>query len=219
MSINSVWYHIRYANPPSVYLLTHKFAILSYMKSLSLSQPHIIAIVGTPGSGKTFFADKFSDTFNTPFINKDKITPLSKDTKSAAMLISYQVEELLKTHQSFILEGMSDTRTERMILKRFARKAGYEIIFVWVQTDPTTAKSRATRENTEMNPEEYDRILKRFASPDSTEEHIVISGKHTYATQAKVVLKKLSGPRAEIVSRATIPTRPTKPGHRNIVVS
>ena len=178
-------------------IFTHKFAILSYMKSLSLAQPHIIVMVGVPGAGKSFFADKFAETFNAPYLSLEKIIPDTATDNDASTLLQHQLTELLKTRRTFIVEGDTDTRTERDKLTRKAKAAGYESLIVWVQTDPATAKLRSTRDtkdkvNRTLTAEEYDRIVKRFTPPNAVERPTVVSGKHTYATQAKIVLKKLS---------------------------
>lgn len=201
----------------------HKFAILSYMKTLSLAQPHCIAMVGMAGSGKSFFAEKFAETFNAPFASLDTITPLAKSDVSAAIIFQNQIKELLKTRQSIIIEGMTDMRGERDKLVRLARTADYEVLFVWVQTDPTTAKIRCVKDkkdkkNRTLSSDEYDRIAKRFTSPVVVEKPIVISGKHTYATQAKIVLKKLSAPRAAISTHDAAPVRAARPQRNNIIV-
>lgn len=190
------------------------------MKSLSLSQPHLIVMVGIPGSGKTFFAEKFSETFLTPYVNYEKNLSFTKyDNDAAHDVTSYQLNELLKTQKSIIIEGIAETRTERNELTKKARRAGYETLYVWVQTDPVTAKNRLTKGKTGyMTSEEYDRISKRFTAPNTIERPVVISGKHTYATQAKAILKKLSAPRAEISVHATPVTRPTTQGRRSITI-
>jgi predicted kinase len=197
----------------------HKFAILSYMKSLSLSKPHMLIMVGVPGSGKTFFAEKFAETFHAPYVSREKISAiLQNDDKMANELLTSQLDELLKTQQSIIVETAADTRVDRSELARKARSNGYEALLVWVQIDPATAKMRTLKENKPLTSEEYDRRLKRFTLPNSSERYVVISGKHTYASQAKVVLMKLSGPRTEISTHLTAPVRVEQPGRRNITI-
>jgi predicted kinase len=179
----------------------------------------MIIMVGIPGSGKSFFAEKFADTFRAPYINRGRIAQLTgNDTKITDEVLHYQLDELLKTQQSIILEGGANSRTERSELSRKTRAAGYETLFIWVQTDPATAKARALKEDAALTSDEYDNRVKRFAPLTITEKPVVISGKHTYATQAKVVLKKLSSPRAEISTHDIAPIRPEQPGRRNITV-
>lgn len=199
------------------------------MKSLRLAQPHIIAVIGIPGSGKTFFAEKFTDTFSAPFINYDEIIELGGTSQVAAKrLFQYQLDELLKTKQSIIIEGLTDTRADRTELQKKAKSAGYELLLVWVQTDPTTAKYRATRPAKDRTREplsesEYDRTAKRFTAPSPNEPSTVISGKHTYASQAKVVLKRLTSTRTEAAENIelTPPARTeptTRPPRGTIIV-
>ena len=194
------------------------------MKSLSLSQPHLLIVTGVPGSGKTFFAEKFANTFRAPFVNYEKIALLcnSSDEQVVDELFGYQLDELLKTGQTILVEGAGETRTGRIELARRAKDAGYTSLIVWVQTDLSTSKDRLTRpskNNTQhlLSSEEYDRSFKRFTPPNTVEKTVVVSGKHTYATQAKVVLKKLTAPRAEI-SAHTTPIATREPGRRNITV-
>lgn len=194
------------------------------MKSLSLPQPHIIVMVGVPGAGKTFFADKFAETFNAPYLSLEKIIPYTANDGDASALFQQQLTELLKTRRTFIIEGDTDTRTERDKLTRKAKAAGYESLIVWVQTDPATAKSRSIRDskgkvNRTLTPEEYDRIIKRFTPPNTIEQPTVVSGKHTYATQAKIVLKKLSAAaRPEISTHDRPPVRTEERARRNNII-
>lgn len=181
-------------------------------------------MVGIPGSGKTFFAERFAETFHAPYISREKIAALTHDdTKAIDTIMQYQLGELLKTQQSVVVEGIADTRTERSELARKARAVGYEALFIWVQTDPATAKIRSIKEtkskvNRTLNSEEHDRLSKRFTAPSSIEKAVVISGKHTYATQAKMVLKKLSAPRAAISMHTTAPARKEQPKRHNITI-
>lgn len=186
------------------------------MKSLSLATPHMIIMVGLPGSGKSFFAEKFAETFHTPFVCEQKIEQLSKE--HVAQLVDMQVTELLKTKQTIILEGSASTRTERVALAKRARSAGYETLIVWVQVDMETARERSIGNKlAAMSSDRFETIAKRFTPPNNLEKPLVISGKHTYASQAKVVLKKLSSPRAEIANQTTASAR-MQPARRNITI-
>lgn len=207
------------------YLLTslpsgHIFAILSYMKHLSLTKPHLIITVGIPGSGKSYFAEKFASTFGAPYICQRRIEKLTTDHIDE--LVQLQLDELLKTKQSIVFDGDSATRAERVRLSKKARDAGYETLLIWIQTDQQTAKMRATSkkatDTSTQNEDEFDRFIKQFTPPNAVEKPLVISGKHTYASQAKVVLRKLSAPRTAATDQDTPPARPTRPNSRNIVI-
>lgn len=182
-------------------------------------------MVGIPGSGKTFFAEKFATTFNAPYVSLEKIAMhMPENPQGASEIAAYQLDELFKTGQSVIVEGLTDTRISRMELAKKARKNSYDTLLVWVQTDSATAKDRIGKRlkadtGHALDPEEYERALKRFTAPSAIEKPVVISGKHTYASQAKVVLKKLAGPRAAISTHTVAPIRPeSQPGRRNISI-
>lgn len=194
------------------------------MKSLSLSKPHVIIMVGVPGSGKSFFAEKFAETFHAPYVSRERVVAYLNDgSGDVSAIIQDQLNELLKTQQSIIVDGLADSRSSRSELSQKAHAAGYSTLLVWVQTDPATAKGRSTRQakndpRHSLSSDDYDTITKRFSPPTATEKPVVISGKHTYATQAKVVLKKLSEPRANISTHTTAPIRPQQSGRRNITI-
>ena len=186
------------------------------MKQLSLSKPHLLIMVGIPGSGKSFFAEKFSETFNAPFISYNHLEALLNDTEQGKAAGDYMLGELMKTHQSVLVEGHSDTRRDRAGYTKLARDHNYEPLFIWVQIDTDTAHNRATRpnkaqHNRSFSSSEHEQLVEHFVPLNSIEKSIVISGKHTYASQAKVVLKKLSTPRPDNAEQHAIhlPNRPT----------
>lgn len=184
------------------------------MKPLSLTKPHIIVMLGIPSSGKTFFAEQFATTFHTPFIHYAKLAKLSGLSSTGIhKIVAYQLRELLKTKQSIIIEGFAESRADRTALTKRAHSAGYEVLYVWVQTDPNAAMQRAVRSLAQegkrtMSARQYEQQANTFVMPLATDSVAVISGKHTFASQVKTVLNKLTAPRAEAASRTT-PARRT----------
>lgn len=192
------------------------------MKRLGLAKPHVIIMVGIPGSGKSFFAEKFADTFHAPLVSEEKLALLS-DKVDVTDLVDHQLSELLKTGQSILLEAGANTRPERQELSKKVHAAGYETLLVWVQTDAATAKARATKVSKDetrriYSADEYDKRVKRFTPPTTSEKPVVISGRHTYASQVRTVLKRLSAPRAEISTHSAPPIRSEVTGKRSITI-
>jgi predicted kinase len=199
-----------------LWLVRDKWYTMSYMKSLSLARPLVLATVGLPGSGKSFFARQFSETFGAPVVSADRLRFVA-GSETIAPLASYIMEELFKTQKTFIVDGLAATRTERVELRKAAKAKGYDVLLIWVQTDATTSQYRSMRRskrreddkyNSPLTSEEYDRQARRFYAPIASEPVVVVSGKHTYATQARIVLKKLVAPRAEDARARTIVGRP-----------
>ena len=156
------------------------------MKSLHLAKPRASMMVGVPGSGKSFFAEQFSETFMTPYIDSADIERLGKDHASSARLIAHILTEISKTQQTFILEGNADTKALRADFAKFAKDHGYDPLFIWVQADRTTSRQRSARKG--LSQTAYLTALQRFEPPTENEKAIVISGRHTYASQVRLVL-------------------------------
>ena len=55
------------------------------------------------------------------------------------------------------------------------------MLLVWVQTDSNTAMARA-RKMYGIKAEDYKQNLKLFSAPHDSEQPLVISGKHTFAS-------------------------------------
>jgi predicted kinase len=196
------------------------------MKSLSLSRPHLIVMVGIPGSGKSFFAEHFAQTFNAPIVSFGRITaelfnePTYTDEEKAIVgrVADYMIDELFKTEQTIILEGASDSRVERQAIAKRATAIGYQPLFVWVQTESVAARTRSTKPikgHTVMSTEQFDAIIRRFSPPHETEKAVVISGKHTYASQLKIVLMRLVDARqpAHVIAPSARPS-----GGRSVLI-
>ena len=172
------------------------------MKVQGATKPHMIIMVGIPSSGKSFFEEHFAETFTAPIISFDKLrkeiftNPLYSDEEDKILfkVSNYILDEVLKTKRTVIYEGRTSLQSDRMLVSKIARKAGYEPLYIWVQTEPVSAKKRSLKSSLEkpaLSSEEFDNRLKHFSDPKINEKAIVISGKHTYGSQLKIVLKRL----------------------------
>ena len=197
------------------------------MKSLSLSKPHVVVMVGLPGAGKSFFASNFAETFHAPYISADIIrsclteqpTYSQEEDETVQVITSYALNQLLKTQRTLVYDGASSTRSERVELYKLCKTAGYNVLTVWVQTAPSISKERATRKRknySPLTPEQYDAKERRFAEPSQSEPVVVVSGKHTFSTQLRAVLKRLVEPRAELAQHQSKPQ--PRPNGRNFLL-
>jgi len=197
------------------------------MKPLNLAAPHLIIMVGIPGSGKTFFAEHFASTFSAPYVSferiRDELFKNQAGDRDQQIVVSRAsnllLSELLKTGQTIVYEGLTDAANVRQELAKIARSKSYEPLFVWVQTESLSAKERATksvRGKFSMTTDQFDARLRRFTPPSLTEKPVVVSGKHTYASQLKIVLKRLAEGHTDKIETKASP-RPTVAG-RHIAI-
>lgn len=190
--------------------------ILTYMKPLQLSSPHIIAMVGVPGAGKSQFAAEFSEMFHAPHLDSSILVALSDDEAAVNYASGALLKELMKTHQTIVFEGATEKRAWRVELAKTARAAGYKVLFVWVQTDLATAKMRWLKAN-DNDEATFDAKIKQFSPPHPSEPCVVISGRHTYNTQARTLLKRLADVRPNSIGTTPQPhTTPTDTSARRI---
>ena len=161
------------------------------MEGKNKSKPRAILVFGAPKSGKTTFCEKFSAQFRAPFFNLAELQEQSKLTRKHILII---IEQLAKTGQTLIFEGGINTEKERREMRNILVRAGYQPALVWIQTDQNTLKSRM-REDYRTAAEAksaFDEKVKKIEAPAEAESPIVLSGKHTYATQLKHVLTNLA---------------------------
>lgn len=149
-------------------------------------------MVGIPGSGKTFFAEKFSDMFNAPFLDFSAYRQAVSEPDQAMELANNAFLQLLRTKESVVVEGIGELFSERQVMHAIAKKNGYDVFYVWIQTDPTTAKRRSVLTKTAtIDEDEFAERMEQFENFKRGELFVVVSGRHTYATQAKTILRRL----------------------------
>lgn len=176
-------------------------------------------MVGITGAGKTTFATRFAQMFGAPIISQTQLQIEADITHDQAQTLSHiLLQQLLKTGRTIVFDGATYQKKQRQALVKKVAEAGYIPLLVWVQTESIEAKRRSSRRNREggaLSDAEFDADIKRFSPPTVQEKCIVISGKHTYTSQVKVVLKRIAGARPQPeISEGAVPRVRT----RNIIL-
>lgn len=170
----------------------------------------MIVVVGLPGSGKTFFATQFSDTFAAPYLDYGVYRQAVGNYDVANDLASNALAQLFRTKQTLVVEGIGITKDERQDIALSAKKHGYDAMYVWVQTEPQAAMKRAlSSKKAALSEQQFIEYSNKFDILQKNEQYVVISGKHTYASQARAVLKKLVAgrPTTNVKSQRIVPNR------------
>lgn len=178
------------------------------MGKVQLHKPSLILLYGYPGAGKTYFARQFCEEVAAAHVHDDKIrneifeSPRydKQENQVLQQLMEYMTEEFLKAGMSVVYDTNAMRVSQRRHLRDLARKFHAEHVLVWLQIDPETALHRASKRDRRKSDDKYavaidseifDRIAGYMQNPNTTEEYVVLSGKHTFDTQSKMLTKRL----------------------------
>lgn len=155
------------------------------------SKPRALLVFGAPCSGKTYFGEKFAKKFDLAFYDFEKIKSEQRMSRKTILLI---IELIARTGKTFMLEGELDTEKDRTEMRNLLRKMGYEPSLIWVQTDVTTIRNRMKERYKSVSKAKtmYDTSIESLEAPAEFEKPIILSGKHTFETQAKHVVAGLA---------------------------
>lgn len=184
------------------------------MESLEVSKPHLLVVIGLPGAGKTFFAKQFGDTFGAPYVDYVYFHGLTGSMDLGDTVATELLGMLFLTRRTIVVEGRGETKEDREILLKLGAAKGYEVLFVWVQTEPQTVLKRAVQaKDAPYSQSEFDERSELFEQPERNEPQVVISGKHTYASQARMVLRRIAHPPKMAAQKAG-----SRENHRPMIV-
>lgn len=169
------------------------------MKPPISARPHLIIMVGIPGAGKSTFAERFAATFQAPLVSANQIQKKLFGAERgqgreeiAIRAADLSLIEILKTKHTTVYDGSTNNSDKRLDLAKQAKAAGYQPLLVWVQTESGEAERRTIKSKS-MTVKEFDQALQDFSAPSVKEKAIVISGRHAYVSQLKIVLRSLAG--------------------------
>ena len=128
----------------------------------------LLATLGFPGSGKTFFSRRFAKERGFFHLNSDRVrgeifsTPVynKKENDAVFRAMDYIAEELLSRGVSVIYDANSTRRAYRRDLQRLARKQQAGYLLLWFRTPVNVAIKRIKKRN-ELKRE----LLKKYHQP------------------------------------------------------
>lgn len=155
------------------------------------TKPRALLIFGAPCSGKTTFAERFAQKFGLAYYNLQDLEYEYGFSRDGVLIV---LEQVLKTKQTIIIEGYIDTERDRTEIRNLLRSHGYEPTLIWVQTDMATIRMRLKSRfrSVAKAKKAYDEAISTMEAPTDIEKPIILSGKHTFETQTKHVVKGLA---------------------------
>ena len=115
--------------------------------------------------------------------------------------MEYMTGEFLSAGISVAYDMNAMRIAQRRSVRETARKHKAEVLIVWFQVDADTAFIRnAKRDRRRLddrfaagyNVEQFKEVASHMQQPETTEDFIVISGKHSYPSQRSTVIKKMA---------------------------
>jgi predicted kinase len=177
------------------------------MSKIVLAKPTLICLYGYPGSGKTYVARSLSDAIQLAQVSSDRIrnelfqNPRYDAQENAIIthLMDYMSEEFLSAGVSMVYDTNALRIAQRRRLRELAQKHRAAYLLIWLQIDIDTAfartqeRDRRTADDKYSEPQTkstFDRQVSGMQNPEG-EDYLVISGKHTFATQKNSIINRL----------------------------
>lgn len=202
------------------------------MSKVLPAKPLLIMIYGFPGAGKSYFARQLSETLHAAHIQGDRIRSElfenprydKEENEVITHLMDYMAEEFLNAGMSVIYDTNAMRASQRRELREMARKAHAEHVLVWLQIDTESAFARVGKRDRRRADDKYavpldrktfEKLAGGMQNPLTTEDYVVISGKHVFAMQRSAFMKRLR--ELGLVSPEVASTSVIKPGLVNLV--
>ncbi len=196
------------------------------------SRPLFIMLYGFPGAGKTYFARQLCENLQAAHVQDERIRaelferPRYDQQENAivAQLTDYMTEEFLTAGLSVVYDVNAMRTAQRHQLREMARRSHAQPLLIWFQIDTESAFIRSMKRDRRRADDKYsapidrqtfDTIVHRMQNPATSEDYVVISGKHLFSTQLSAVMSRLFD--LGIIGNTDASNRVAKPGMVNLV--
>jgi predicted kinase len=202
------------------------------MAKITPVKPLLVQLYGFPGAGKTYFARQLCEHIQAAHVQGDRIrnelfeNPRydKQENDVIIQLMDYMAEEFLSAGISVVYDTNAMRLAQRHALREIARKAHAQPLLIWLQVDPDSAFVRTTQRDRRRSDDKYaapmdrntfDSISGYMQNPATTEDYVVISGKHVFKTQYSAVMKRLY--ELNLIPANDVASQVVKPGMVNLV--
>jgi|GEM_PF-6532541 len=194
------------------------------MNEGKLKIPVVFAVVGEPGSGKSWFSSRLSTGFDAFGIDYerlrhylfDEVQYSNEEDAVVENTTSFIMDELFAHNRSFVVDGGANNYHFRRKLAKKCDEKGYEMVIIWLQANKDLADGRAKQSEVfkadyykrQLSPTQIQALNDKFYKPTDKEDAIVISGNHSFESQMKRVLNNMF--------KRKLTTKPPKETYQNL---
>lgn len=202
------------------------------MAKIYPKKPFLLLFYGYPGAGKTYFARQFCSNVQAAHLQSDRIrselfeSPRydKQENDIVSQLMNYMTEEFLSAGLSVAYDVNAMRIKQRRALYAMAYACRAQPMLVWFQMDQDTAFARNIKRDRRRADDKYaaaldrtsfEAVIGQMQNPASSEDYVVISGKHLFRMQQSAVLNKLRT--IGVLSDDDSSSHVIKPGMVNLV--
>lgn len=178
------------------------------MAKLQLLKPTLFMVYGFPGSGKTYYSRQLCEELQAAHVNSERVRQElfdeprydAQENRIVKQLMIYMTEEFLSAGLSVVFDMNAMRLSNRRELRELARKHKAETVLVWFQIDTESSFARVSMRDRRKADDKYsipldrtrfDALVGSMQNPGTTEDYLVVSGKHTFTTQFHTTIKRL----------------------------
>ncbi len=171
-------------------------------------KPLLVMLYGYPGSGKSYVARQLTNHIQAAHIQGERIRselfehPRYDKQENAVVtqLMDYMADEFLNMGISVVYDTNALRAAQRQSLRDKARRAGAMPLVIWLQINTEAAFARCRKRDRRKADDRYSQIIDRstfdslsegMQNPVSSEDYVVVSGKHVFSAQLNAIMKKL----------------------------
>ena len=160
-------------------------------------KPLLFGTLGSPGSGKSYFSERFCREFNFIHLRSDELrdriikNPQYIASEHAIVFgaMDFMAEKFLRAGTSVIYDANSNLKNHRNKLREIAKKTKARFLLIWFKTPIEVAIKRAAKRSFHPVDELVVSNLHKEIEDPIKERHIVLNGLDSYKKQSQHVLK------------------------------
>lgn len=202
------------------------------MAKVSITKPVMVMMYGFPGSGKSYFGRQLAGLIGGAHIHSERIrhelfeSPRYDEPENEIIenIANYMAQEFFDAGISVIYDLDMSKLARRREARDFARKHKALPLLVWLQIDADSAFARLKQRDRrkaddkyakDYTKETFDKVASGMQNLQSTEDYMVISGKHNFNTQRNAAVKRLYD--MGLIDASSLSSSVAMPGLVNLV--